>query len=203
MTARGGVRWIGGGSGAGKSTVALLLGERCGLPVVQTDLSLHEHAAVASGAPAVDAFVAMSMDERWVLRDPEAMLRTFPWFAGDGFDLLLDGLPPERPLIAEGFRLLPRLVAPLLTDGGSAVWLLPTPAMRERAFAERAAQGRAFWERTSDPARALANVLERDRLFTERVRQECADLGLVTIDVDGSEGVAATADRVAAALGLD
>jgi hypothetical protein len=202
VTALRGLRWIGGGSGAGKSTVALLMGARHGLPVVRTDLSLHEHASAAAGAPAVDAFVGMSMDERWVQRDPEEMLRTFPWFAGDGFDLLLEGLPPDRPLIVEGFRLLPRLVAPLLPAGGSGVWLLPTPTMRERVFAERAAQGRAFWERTSDPARALVNVLERDRLFTELLRQECADAGLPTIDVDGSEGVPATADRVAAVLGL-
>lgn len=200
MAALGGVRWIGGGSGAGKSTVARLLGERSGVPVVQTDLSLHEHAAASAGAPLVDRFVGMSMDERWVDRDPAVMLATFPWFAGDGFELLVEGLPPERPLLVEGFRLLPRLVAPLLGGDGRAVWLLPAPAMRERAFADRAAEGRAFWLRTSDPGRALANVLERDRLFTERLRQECAALRLPVVDVDGSEGASAVAERVAELL---
>ena len=196
------VRWIGGGSGAGKSTVAALLGARHGVPVVSTDLSLRDHAAAAAGTASVDAFVGMSMDERWVRRDPEAMLATFPWFRGAGFDLLLDALPSQRPLLVEGFRLLPHLVAPLLGPERRAVWLLPTPAVRERAFASRAEEGRAFWERTSDPARALANVLERDRLFTQRLRRECAVLDLPVIEVDGGLDAEEVADRTAAVLGL-
>lgn len=187
-------RWIGGGSGAGKSTVAPLLG----LPVVHTDLSLHPHAAALAGDARVDAFVAMSMDERWVDREPERMLATFPWFDGAGFELLLDELP-AGPLVVEGFRLLPRLVAPLLADGGRAVWLLPTPERREAVLRDRD-PARAFWNRTSDPARALRNVLERDRLFTERLREECAALGLPTIDVDGSDPVEVLAARVASLL---
>ncbi len=197
-----GVRWIGGGSGAGKSTVASRLGDRFGLPVVQTDLTLDPHAEAMADDPRVGAFVRMSMDERWVEREPGEMLRTFPWFAGAGFDLLLGELPGE-PVLVEGFRLLPRLVAPLLGHGGRAVWLLPTPELRAAALGGRAAEGRAFWERTSDPARALRNLLERDRLFTELTRAECADLGLPTIDVDGSEPVDVVVGEVAALLGLE
>jgi adenylate kinase family enzyme len=192
------VRWIGGGSGAGKSTVAGLLGQRLGLPVVHSDLSLHAHAAAAAGRPRVDAFVRMSMDERWVDRTPAEMLRTFPWFAGEGFELLLDSRP-HAPVVVEGFRVLPERVAPL---GGTAVWLLPTPERRETVMREREREReRAFWLRTSDPDRALANLLERDRLFTERLRLECAELGMPTIDVDGSEPIETVADRVERALG--
>ena len=198
----GTIRWIGGGSGAGKSTVARLLGDRHGVPVVHSDLSLRAHADAMRGSARIDAFVDATMDERWVDRDPGEMARTFPWFVGDGFDLLLAGLPPERPLIVEGFRVLPSLVAPLLGAGGRAVWLIPTPGMRARVFAGRALHGRAFWERTSDPSRALANLLERDRLFTDRLRAECEGLGLPVIDVDGSESVPVLAGRVEAVLGL-
>ena len=86
--------WIGGGSGAGKSTVAGILGERHGIPVVRTDESLHAHAAASAGVPAVDAFVAMSMDERWVLRPPGEMLATFPWFTGAA---VVSARPAPRP----------------------------------------------------------------------------------------------------------
>ena len=154
------------------------------------------------GSPRVDAFVGATMDERWLDREPEEMARTFPWFAGDGFDLLLAELPEARPLIVEGFRLLPSLVAPLLGWGGRAVWLIPTPELRARVFAGRAAEGRAFWERTSDPGRALANLLERDRLFSDRVRAECEGLGLPAIEVDGSASVPVLAGRVEEVLGL-
>jgi hypothetical protein len=46
------------------------------------------------------------------------MLETFHGFAGEGFDLVLDdllALPPDPPVLAEGFSVLPRLVAPLLS----------------------------------------------------------------------------------------
>ena len=51
--------------------------------------------------------------------------------------------------------------------------------------------------------RALANLLERDRLFTEQVAIEAAAQALTIIEVDGSLPVEALADRVGEALGLD
>lgn len=88
----------------------------------------------------------------------------------------------EAPVIAEGFRLLPHLVAPLSAPG-SCVWLLPTPHFRRQAFAARG----SLWDiaaRTSDPARALANLLERDQLFTDRLRVELDSSGLPALEVD-------------------
>jgi hypothetical protein len=42
----------------------------------------------------------------------------------------------------------------------------------------------AFLARTSDPERALHNLLERDRMFTELLREETTRLNLPTIEVD-------------------
>ena len=184
------VRWIGGGSGAAKSTVARGLAKMHGAALYDTDAVMRDHAArsTASECPRLAAFMAMSMDERWVERSPQEMLDSFHWFAGEGFELivadLLD-LPRDRPVIAEGFRLLPRLVAPLLTHRWQAVWLLPTPMFRRRAFDARGTT-RDIPNRTSDPRRALANLLERDALFTERLERETAALGLAAMRVDGT-----------------
>jgi len=41
-------------------------------------------------------------------------------------------------------------------------------------------------DKTSNPARAYRNLLERDRMFTDRLREETKRLGLPTIDVDTS-----------------
>jgi hypothetical protein len=148
--------------------------------------------------------MAMDMDQRWLLRSPDTMLETFHWFRGEGFDRIIDDLtdlPDDRPVIAEGFRLLPRLVAPVLTDPAHAVWLLPTPGFRETAFDRRG----TTWQiagRTSRPDAARRNLLERERLFTERLAVEVRELGLPAIVVDGTTTEADLTDRVATALGL-
>jgi hypothetical protein len=181
------VYWIGGGSGGGKSTIARRLAERHGLRLYSTDDVMPDHGRRSSPAesPQLAAFGAMSMDERWVNRSPSAMLDTFHWFRGEGFDLIVEDLlrlAADR-VIAEGFRLLPRLVRPLLADPRRAVWLLPTPGFRRAAFESRGSS----WEipnKTTDPVRAQRNLLERDRMFTERLAEELLVLGLPSIEVE-------------------
>ncbi|HEX6817946.1 MAG TPA: hypothetical protein VF120_06185 [Ktedonobacterales bacterium] len=200
------VRWLGGGSGAGKTTIARTLAAEHGLRLYSCDATIAVHASrlTPDEAPLLHAFLSMDMDERWVSRSPEVMFATFPWFAGEGFDLLVDdllALPLEPPIIAEGFRLLPRLVAPLLSQPHRAVWLAPTPTFRAAAF-----QRRGFtWEipnKTSQPQRALSNLLRRDRLFTEQMMTEATALRLDVIEIDGAQGIDDVSRRVAPALGL-
>jgi hypothetical protein len=91
-------------------------------------------------APLLSRFKAMDMDERWVKRSPQTMLESFHWFQGELFGLITEDLlrfPAEPGVIAEGFRLLPRLVKPLLAEPDHAIWLLPTPGFRRAAFASR------------------------------------------------------------------
>ncbi|NAZ80705.1 hypothetical protein GTR02_02585 [Kineococcus sp. R8] len=200
------VRWIGGGSGAGKSTVTRALAQRCDLRVLDTDAAMADHARRArpDRTPALQRFLAAGPDERWLGRTPAAMLEDFPWFRGEGFGLLVEdllALPADRPVLVEGFRLLPDLVQPLLARPGRAVWLLPTPTFRRTAFEARG----GLWTvagRTSDPPRALANLLERDRLFTERLHERVRALGLAHVPVDGSRDLAGLVEDVAVRLGL-
>jgi 2-phosphoglycerate kinase len=182
------VYWIGGGSGAGKSTIARRVAARHSLRLFATDDVMPDHASrcTPEDCPFLTEFAAMDMDDRWVNRSPETMLETFHWFRGEGFRLIVDdllGLPAETGVIAEGFRLLPRLVKPLLAAPSHAVWLLPTPGFRRAAF-----DSRGWWpeiaRKTSDPERALRNLLERDRMFTELLCEEAKRLQLRVIDVD-------------------
>ena len=129
------------------------------------------------------------MDERWVNRSPKTMLETFHWFQGEAFDCIIQDLlrlPLDAGVIVEGFRLLPHLVKPLLSVAGHAVWLLPTPDFRHAVVESRGGSSWGFLARTSDPERALRNLLERDRMFTEILRQQTAQLGLHFIGVDSS-----------------
>jgi 2-phosphoglycerate kinase len=200
------VCWIGGGSGAGKSVIARRLAARYGLRLYATDDVMSDHASRSTpeDSPFLSTFAAMDMDERWADRSPETMLETFHWFRGEGFNLLVEdllGLPKRPCVIAEGFRLLPSLVKPLLGVPGHAVWLLPTPDFRRAAFEARG----SLWEiarKTSDPERALRNLLERDRMFTERLYNEARHLGLHTIEVDTTMTEDDLAGRVAEAFEL-
>ena len=202
----GHVYWIGGGSGAGKSTIARRVAARHGLRLYATDDAMPDHArrCAPGDCPLLAAFAAMGMDQRWLNRPPRTMLETFHWFQGEGFHLIIEDLLrlPTRPgVIVEGFRLLPALVEPLLAEPGHALWLLPTPGFRRAAFDSRG----TLWEiarKTSDPPRALANLLERDRMFTERLHQEAERLGLRTITVDLPMTEAELAEQVAEAFGL-
>lgn len=167
------VYWIGGGSGAGKTTIARRVAARHGLSVYSTDdaMAAHDSRFTPHDAPLLSQFKVMDMDQRWASRSPQTMLDTFHWFHGELFQPIIDdlmNLPAQPGVIAEGFRLLPHLVQPLLANPRRAVWLLPTPEFRRAAFTSRG----TLWDiprKTSNPGRALHNLLERDRMFTERL----------------------------------
>ena len=97
---------------------------------------------------------------------------------------------------------MPRLVAPLLTVPAQAIWLLPTPDFRQSVFEGRGGSTSGFLARTTDPDRALRNLLERDRLFTDILRSETARLGLAAIGVDATMTEDDVSTRVAEAFGL-
>lgn len=200
------VRWVGGGSGAGKTTVARLLAERFDVELYSADatISVHSERLDATAAPLLERFRRMSMDERWVEPDPVTMYAAFPWFHGEGFDLLIEDLqqmPKDRLVLAEGFRLLPHLVRPHVSNPRHAVWLVPTRTFRQAAFGQRAPTDN-FWLRTTDPGRAFANLLERDRIFSDEVTSDAARSGLEVLYVDGTRTVDGTADELAARFGL-
>jgi hypothetical protein len=183
------VYWIGGASGSGKSTIARRLADKHGLCLYSTDEAMADHASrwAPEDCPLLAAFKKMSMDERWVNRSPQTMLETFHWFRGEGFGWIIEdllALPPDQGVIAEGFRLLPHLVKPLLHDPSHCVWFIPTHEFRLAAFESRG----TMWSipnKTSNPKRALSNLLERDQLFTERLQVMVKTTGLLAVKVDG------------------
>lgn len=183
-----------------KSTIAQALIDTYGLELCGCDESIAAHATFPGpDAPLLDAFRRMSMDERWLHRDAHTMLETFPWFVGERFDRIIDDLraaPRSGLRIAEGFRLLPRLIRPWLDQPWQVVFLIPTEAFRRATLAARQPD-QQFWRGTSSPDKALENLLKRDALFANTVRDQARQLNLHVITVDGLRSVNELAAEIA------
>jgi len=188
----GHVLWIGGGTGAGKSSVASALAERYGLGRYDYDWHDsrdHTERTRPDRHPHRAAFLAMSLDERWVLHTPREMADNAIGSFRDRFEMVIEdllALPRDRAVVADGFGLLPELIHPLTASHHQAIFLLPTPEFRAVALERR---GWRTIDGTSDADRARANRLARDELLTEYVRQTAAGLGFATISVDGTRGL--------------
>src|SRR6266851_10517392 len=98
----------GGSVCAGKSSVATLLAERHGLRVYHFDRQepFHVYRSVPERQPHVIGFMAMTMDERWVLRSPEEMAaHTIAAWSQDRFPMVIDdllGMAEAGSIVAEG-----------------------------------------------------------------------------------------------------
>lgn len=185
------VYWIGGSSGAGKSTISKRIADLHECKIYSTDNAMGDHSSrcTPEDCPNLELFKKMSMDERWVNRDPKEMLDTFHWFNGEGFDMIIEDLrniPKDSTVIVEGFRLLPNLVKPYLRSLNNGIWLIPTPQFRKAAFESRG----TLWDipkKTTQPEKALENLLTRDAMFTDRLKTEATFNDCSTIVIDGSD----------------
>jgi chloramphenicol 3-O-phosphotransferase len=181
------VVWIGGSTASGKSSIADYLADRFGLAAYHVDRRDREHEARRdpSRHPAIEAWASRTLDETWVdLPVPELVEATLA-FSRERFELVLDDLAELArggAVVAEGFQLLPELVAPLLGCPRQGVWLVSTDRFRLEALQRRG----TAWQlpkQTSNPARALQNRLDRDEAIAERVRAEAQSRGLKVIEV--------------------
>lgn len=177
------VVWLGGGTGSGKTTVARILAARHGLRLFQVDSFWYDHAArLGERWPAPE--------EQW-LAPPAEQAADFERTSRGRLRLALEDierLPREPPVLVEG----PQVLADLLPAGAAAAFLVATRAFQERILARRP------MPETSDGRRALANRIEKDRLYAEQVAALARRHGFPVLRVDGSrppEEVAAEVER--------
>ncbi|MET8864374.1 hypothetical protein ABZW11_15655 [Nonomuraea sp. NPDC004580] len=203
------VRWIAGGTGAGKSTVTRILAERYELPVYDGDRAEARYVGrcTPERQPYMCALVRMPKEERFAGRAPEEVFRAMPSLHGETFGFVVEellALPADRPVLVDDFRPLPRELAPLLKRPEQAVFLLPEPGFRRRNLAARYADPAAARATYGDvdPAAALAVRVARDELWDAEVRRQARETGLPVVDVDGSRTPDDLAADLAAAFGL-
>lgn len=180
---------MGGAQGAGKSTAARAFAHRKGVRLYFVDAFTYSHAerAETGSYPAMRAFAAKTMDERWLHPEPEEMADAFVKYSRDRFRMILDdlrGLPTEPAIVAEGPQLLPELVGPLLTRPDAAVWLVPTPRLQRGLFDARPSAGP---DRTSDADLVRAKMTHRNELIADLIRSSALEHGLALVEIDAYE----------------
>lgn len=192
------VYWLGGSPCSGKTSVAGELARRHGLQVYHFDRHEMDHfrRRIDAGDEQAAAFLALSMDERWLGSAPpemgrdtiESWTRRFPLVLED-----LRAMPTSPPILAEGPGLFPGLVATVTSGPRRMVCLVSTPGFCEQVRRTRPGGAAA---QTSDPERALANIVERDRLMAEYIREQASVYGIPVIELDGRHSISEVAAMV-------
>jgi ATPase family associated with various cellular activities (AAA) len=125
-----GVFWLGGGSGAGKTTVALAVARRLDLRLYPVDGYTYAHArrAESGGYPLMQAVNEMTPAQRQEGTAAELAER-FTAASAERLIMILDDLRAlgDGPtVLVEGPQLFPHLVAPLPGSPRHGLWLLPS-----------------------------------------------------------------------------
>jgi hypothetical protein len=198
------VRWIGGGTGAGKSTVAAILAARFALDIYDGDRGERGYLARMrpDRQPWMAAWLAMTVEQRWLDRPPSQVFAAMPSLHGETFPFVLDDLgrePAGKVLLVDDFRTLPSAVAPLLGWRGQAVFLLPAAQFREQGLRRRyadPARARANWG-DADPQPFITARLARDELWDAEVRRQAREADLPVLPIDGTRSPDDVADELA------
>jgi hypothetical protein len=198
------VRWIAGGTGAGKSTLTRALADRYDVVIYDGDRAERDYArrCKAHDQPRLWALTRTPLARKWNGRTAQEIFASMPSLHGETFGFVIDdllALPRRRPILVDDFRTLPRDVAPLLTWPKQAAFLLPTPQFRRNALGTRfadPARAHANWG-GGDHTEAFALRLARDELWDAEVRRQARELNLPTVTVDGSRNIGDLADDLA------
>lgn len=193
------VLWIGGGTDAGKTSIARAIASRYGLQVYHYDRneSSHIERLINAGSIYFQKLVTKTaagywelgdVDEYWVLRSPEVMAQETIVSWKERFPLVVEDLqamPKEPLIIAEGPGLFPECVYRVLRSPPQAIWLVPTETFKRALVKQRGKPG--VRAQTSDPERATENLIGRDMLMARLVREEAQERGLRLCEVNGSQ----------------
>lgn len=191
--------WIGGGSAAGKTTIARTIAMRYDLAWYRVDGHAYAHEARLVARGLVDQ-PDHDFDRRFLAPSPEELIRQFWRRAELTVPLILEDLHALGDgigVVVEGPQLFPALVESHLPGPDHSVWLTATGQFRRTVLEERIGDSSKF---TSDAMRALDKRIHRDALLDTWTRAQACQRGLRVMEVDGSEGLPEMTARVVAHL---
>lgn len=203
------VRWIAGGTGAGKTTLTRTLADRYDVLVYDGDRAERDyaHRCTPRDQPRLWDLVHTPSVRKWNGRTAQEIFESMPSLHGETFGFVVDdllALPTQRTVLVDDFRTLPRDVLPLLTWREQVVFLLPAPQFRHQALGTRFSdpvRARANWG-DSNHDEAFALRLARDELWDAEVQRQALELDLPTLAIDGSRDIDNLAEDLAGSFRL-
>ncbi|MGC9521230.1 MAG: hypothetical protein ACP5HG_05035 [Anaerolineae bacterium] len=200
------VRWLGGSPCSGKSSIAEMVAERHGLCVYHVDKAFDRHRACFTPErhPTLTKWTRTPWNELW-MQPADVLLSEAIADYTEHFEFILKDLlefPAHRLVLAEGTALLPRCVAPLLSQPRQALWMVPTEQFQRTVYPERGEWVQGILATCDDPDAALKNWMDRDVAFAQWVLAETERLDLSSIVVDGTHTIETNAERVADFFGF-
>ena len=180
------VLWFGGGTDCGKTTAAGSYAEKHGFQVYHYDrFDLTHHKILAESDEAVKRFLEASYEERWIQQTPETLFQRTMTSFHNRFPLVLsdlDKMGSDRPIVIEGFGLIPELISTVLTIIEQALILVPTKTFKTESFNRRGKP--SFKNAVSDPEKGYTNLFTRDMLIVQKYRDEVPDYGYRLVEVE-------------------
>lgn len=190
------VLWIGGATDSGKSSVARTLARRHGFPVYHYDKDdAKQIQNLADVIPQVRQFLNASMEERWVHPTPRILFDHLLIVFSHRFHLVVENLlnlPRDKPLIVEGFGLLPELLHPVLSSYYQALWFVSTEKFKWESMVKRGKP--SFASSLSDPEKARMNIFTRDMMLADYYRKQAALYEYTLYEIDGSKTIEEVTD---------
>ena len=185
--------WIGGGQGAGKTTLAWHLSRAGDLPLHRVDLWAYDHQARMPTGGSLD---------RELARGPEAAAGAFESASRLRLALVLDDIAARGlgrvPAIVEGPQLMPGFAARL--PPGWGVWLIPDPARTRTVREERLADEETLAGRPAAGRSRAALISQRDAILASRIKKSAVLAGRPVIEVPPAPDWPAIASAVRSAL---
>jgi len=190
------VLWIGGGTDAGKTSLARMFAVRYGVRIYHFDQPSPTWETITISEdkyPYSFRWQKMTEEERWLRSAEEQAQHVYQMWAEQYscrlYDLL--SLPLQNRIVAEGYGFLPSIVAPLIEKKRQAIWLIPTKAFKEKTFKARVLEGAkgSYRHRIQNPEKALERHRERDILIAKRAREEATARNLRLLTIDGSNSL--------------
>lgn len=198
----GRIYYLGGSPCSGKSTIAKWLCQAYDLRYYAVDDALEDYTrkGAQKGCPICRKQLTLNAEQIW-MRDPALQCEEELAYYAEISEFLMADLAraEEGDLLTEGAAFLPALMHAQGVQKAQYLCLTPTKEFQLFHYQKREWVPHVLAD-CSDPDAAFANWMQRDVLFADAVRAQCAQLGFSSIVNDGSESIGVLSQKIAEAF---